>query len=408
MLKRTLMLFFLLTLILGACGQGDAQDGASSDEVNVDATVEAAMSETEAAEAAAATNTPPPEDTPPPPTDTPEPAPSPTMDTGEMQAINLDETAVAFSPQERNFATELIFRLTIDEEVVSELMIDGVSNMDGSSTLTYDFSNVDVMPMAAATTLIEKDDTTYISLPDGTCVSTGMGEPPVAEMALNTGTIVLETEEMLAGQLAWNGEAEVNGVATDEYLIDADNFVDQTGITNMTSGVLNVSQEGNYVVRLILEGSGESELLAPGVTGDLYYELNLIPQETPFEITVPDNCIDAGDIDVGVGDGDDDAGTGDGDAGEDTGDEAPAEFVISQVSQTVTHTCQGEDVVVEGASNTITLTGNCNQLVVNSAGNTINVASAAEIVINGGGNTINYGGSPSITDNGLGNSLNQQ
>lgn len=411
MSRKTIMMFFILfTLLLTACDQGEEAAEEPAAEPDVDATVAAAMSATQTA---APTVTSPPADTPIPATDTPPPAPSPTptAESADVQTLNLNEAAVNFRPEERNFATELIFRLTVEDETASEFQINGVSNAAGSSSLTYDFSNVEAMPDIPPTDIIEQDNTTYITLPDGTCVSSDIGDIPVAEMALNTGAIVLETESMLAGQLTFNGVTEINGVTTNEYLIAPQNVVGDTGITNMTGGILNVAEDGNYVVRLILEGSGESELLAPGVEGDLYYELNLTPSETPFEITLPENCI-AGGLNVGSGseaDSGSEGDTGDDSDSEDSGSgEAPVELVISQVSQNISHTCQGGDVVVEGASNTITLTGNCNQLIVNSAGNTINVDSAALIVINGGGNTITYGGSPAITDNGLANTLTQK
>lgn len=401
MLKRLLIFLLLPTLFLSACGSGDNAAEDPTPEPDVDATVAAAVSATETA---APTDTPPPADTP-----TPEPEPSPTAAEQEGQALNLNEAGVAFLPEERNYATELVFRLTVEGETASELTIDGVSNANGDSSLTYNFSEVETVPTSAEVNFIEKDGTTYVTLPDGICVSTAMEDLPVSETVLNSGDIVLQPENMVAGQLQWNGMAEVNGVTTNEYLIDVDNIVADAGITNITSGVLNVAADGNYAVRLILEGSGDSELLAPGVTGDLYYELNLTPSETPFEVAVPDNCIGTGGLDVGAGDGDE----GDTDGDEDTGDggtdgEGAVEIVISQVSQSVAHTCSGGNVVVEGASNSITLSGNCNQLTVNSAGNTIEVDSAASIVVNGGGNTIIYGGSPEIVDNGLGNSFTQK
>ena len=405
MLKRWLLFLLLFSVVLSGCGLVENTAEEATPEPDVDATVAAAMSATQTA---APTATPPPADT---PTPEPEPSPTETTETEEGPSLNLDEATVAFSPSDRNFATELVFRLTVEGEVVSELLIDGFSNSDGSGALNYDFTNVDVAPTLAEIDFIEEDDTSYVVLPDGTCVASGMQESPIADMALNTGTIMLEPQNMVTGQLQWNGTAEVNGVTTDEYLIDADNVVGNAGITNMTGGVLNVATDGNYVVRLILEGSGETELLAPGVEGDLYYELNMTPSETPFEMTLPEACAGAGGVDVDAGDGEDE-GDGDDaadeDAGDEAGDEAGVELVISQVSQNVVHTCAGGDVVVEGASNTITLTGNCNELVVHSAGNTIDVESAAAIIVHGAGNTIVYGGSPEIVDNGLGNTFTQQ
>lgn len=387
MLKRLFAFALLLMLLLSACG-GD-------EESDVDATVQAAV---DATQAAAPTETAvPPTDTPVPPTDTPEPEPSPTAET---QVLDLDEASVSFSPQEANFATDMTFRVEVEGNVASELLIDGVTNANGNSSITYDFSNADIAAAETTVTIIELDDTTYFSMPDGTCVSSAMGDLPMQDMVRNTGNIVLDAEDMVTDQLQWNGTAEVNGITTDEYLIDADNIVDATGITNMTDGVLNVAKDGNYVVRLILEGRGSSEVLAPGVSGELFYELNFTPSETPFEIEVPANCTSLGVTDTG--DGDTDGDTGDGDGGD------AAEIVISQMSTSVSHQCQGGNVVVEGASNSITLTGTCNEVVVNSAGNSIDIEAASAIIVNGGGNNITYGGSPTITDNGLGNVITQR
>ncbi len=315
--------------------------------------------------------------------------------------LDLEEASVRFSPQETNFATNLTFRLEVEGNVASELVIDGVTNADGSSSITYDVSNADIAATETTVTITEVDDVTYFSMPDGTCVSSAMGDLPMGDMVRNTGNIVLDAENMATGQLQWNGTREVNGVTTDEYLIDVDNITGAMGITNMTNGVLNVAKDGNYVVRLLLEGDGSSEVLAPGVTGELFYELNFTPSGTSFEIEVPANCSGLGVTDTGDDDADDgDTGAGDGDA--------TAEIVISQTSANVSHQCQERDVTVDGAANTITLTGTCNAVVVNGAGNTIDIETASAIVVNGGGNNITYGGSPTITDNGLGNVITQR
>ncbi len=55
---------------------------------------------------------------------------------------------------------------------------------------------------------------------------------------------------------------------------------------------INVAQEGGFVVRLILQGTGASEVLSQdaSLVGDIYYELNFLDFDIPVDIQIPPEC----------------------------------------------------------------------------------------------------------------------
>jgi hypothetical protein len=138
-------------------------------------------------------------------------------------------------------------------------------------------------------------DTTHFILPNGSCTSFSGSGPsgnnnPFA-VFLDDGGVLGDLNGAVPGTPTTE---TVNGVDTYHYTFDEThlNPTDPTtpDITSVT-GDIYLAQEGNYVVRLVMQGVGASNLLN-GIDGDgvIYYELNYFDFDQPVTITVPAGC----------------------------------------------------------------------------------------------------------------------
>jgi hypothetical protein len=93
-------------------------------------------------------------------------------------------------------------------------------------------------------------------------------------------------------------DAEINGVPSFAYAITRENL-DTSDAPSMEvselSGTLNLAQEGGYVTRLVLEGSGSSAMLSGSgeLEGDINYQLDFTPLAGPVSVSVPAACTSA-------------------------------------------------------------------------------------------------------------------
>lgn len=138
-------------------------------------------------------------------------------------------------------------------------------------------------------------DTTHFILPNGSCTSFSGSGPastnnPFA-IFLDNGGVLGNLEGAVPGVPPTE---VVNGIATHHYTFNEThlNPIDPTtpDITSVT-GDIYLAQAGGYVVRLVMQGIGASNLLN-GIDGDgeIYYELNYFDFDQPVTITVPAGC----------------------------------------------------------------------------------------------------------------------
>ena len=141
-------------------------------------------------------------------------------------------------------------------------------------------------------------ENTHFVLPNGDCVSFS-GSGPSSEA--NLFAVFLDEGGVLgnlAGAVPGTPSTEmVNGVLTNHYTFN-ETHLDPTDpttpdITSVT-GDIYLAAEGGYVVRIVMQGVGSSNLLnSIDGDGDIYYELNYLDFDSPVVITVPDGCGDA-------------------------------------------------------------------------------------------------------------------
>lgn len=139
-------------------------------------------------------------------------------------------------------------------------------------------------------------DTTYFILPNGSCTSFS-GSGPSSEN--NLFAVFLDDGGVL-GNLTGAEPGippteTINGVLTNHYTFN-ETHLDPTDpttpdITSVT-GDIYLAAAGGYVVRLVMQGVGSSNLLnSIDGDGDIYYELNYFDFDAPMEITVPAGCV---------------------------------------------------------------------------------------------------------------------
>lgn len=109
-------------------------------------------------------------------------------------------------------------------------------------------------------------------------------------------TSVVDTGSFLSGTVARVPlDADVNGIPSYAFAISAENL-DSSEVSSLeigdVSGTLYVAQDGGFVTRLLLEGTGASEILSgsPDLIGDIFYQLDFIPLDGPVSVKVPDAC----------------------------------------------------------------------------------------------------------------------
>ena len=143
----------------------------------------------------------------------------------------------------------------------------------------------------------QNGDTTYANLPNGSCTSFS-GSGPSSEN--NLFAVFLDDGGVLGNlngaELGIPPTETVNGILTNHYTFN-ETHLDPTDpttpdITSVT-GDIYLAAEGDYVVRLVMQGIGSSNLLN-GIAGDgdIYYELNYFDFDAPVAITIPGGCTD--------------------------------------------------------------------------------------------------------------------
>ena len=85
----------------------------------------------------------------------------------------------------------------------------------------------------------------------------------------------------------------INGVPAYGFtLADTNVEAGELDVAEFESGAVYMAQEGGYILRLEINGSGTSEMLSgvPDQVGDITYELNYYDFDQPLDIVPPEGC----------------------------------------------------------------------------------------------------------------------
>ena len=209
--------------------------------------------------------------------------------------IDLSDSALFAEPPIETYLTNLVFSFEgVDS---SGQTVSGSAIMDGAqrtnpreSSMTFSTFGNAVIGNDDTFVFAQIGETSYLSAPSSGCIS-----GPISDID-NPFDLFLETGDFLVG--------EANRVMPDEIINNVDTYVYEITPDNLNpddpasldvddvEGRLYIAKDGNYVVRLIMNGFGSSEVLSgdPNLEGDINYELNFIESLEPITLSPPEDC----------------------------------------------------------------------------------------------------------------------
>ncbi len=289
-----LIILFLLSIALVACGGAEEETPAVEDSAS-----ETTLVETDD-DTAAADNSeaPKPTATPvPAPTDTPEPTPEPTVaeeEFADLTALNADVEAFnsAIAQLTMTFSADgqpdsvVIMDMQFSQDPPGELIAmrtEGVSADDaaGAGALA-----------AGGFTFATIGDTAYMSVPGEGCFSFSSAETDGMDPTETLFSPSDFTSEMNKARRIRPNET-INGVETIHYQFDESSFITTEELDLATiNGDIYIAADGGYLVRMVAEGTGPDMTMMDGVTeANLFrMEYNVMQVNEPIEITLPEGC----------------------------------------------------------------------------------------------------------------------
>lgn len=143
--------------------------------------------------------------------------------------------------------------------------------------------------------IAEVGDQVYMVLPGMGCVA-GSGD----EMGASTDQFsdIFDTEDLL-GEIEgaeFVGEETVNDVDVDHYRFDETQVQDPESNMREVDGDVYIARDGNYVVRMVVNGVGTMDLFGEGAEeeGTIHVEYNVTDVGAEFEIEIPEGCEETG------------------------------------------------------------------------------------------------------------------
>ncbi|MCA9929763.1 MAG: hypothetical protein KC419_14855 [Anaerolineales bacterium] len=207
-----------------------------------------------------------------------------------------------------SYKLTLEFKETITEadgtEIVTSVLMEGERDVIGNKAVfsAQMLGDVDFGP-GNTFTYTEVDDRTYFILPTGQCAtfSETATDGDLYSIFLSEGGFIGD----LDGASIGNPPTEnINGVDTDHYVFNETNLISIDAAAdevNSVEGHVYVAQDGEYIVRVVMDGIGNSSLLDENPTeAAIHYELNYFDFDEPVNITVPDSCTDVAETEYPI------------------------------------------------------------------------------------------------------------
>ena len=189
-------------------------------------------------------------------------------------------------------------------EVVTSVLMEGERDVAGNKAV-FSAQMLGDVDFGTGTTFTytEVDDRTYFILPTGQCAtfSESVTDGDLYSVFLSDGGFMGD----LDGASIGNPPTEnVNGVETDHYEFNETHLLSidaAASEVNSVEGHVYVAQDGDYIVRVVMDGLGQSSLLDENPTeAKIHYEINYFDFDVPVNITIPDSCTDAADTEYPV------------------------------------------------------------------------------------------------------------
>jgi hypothetical protein len=140
----------------------------------------------------------------------------------------------------------------------------------------------------ATLSFIDVAGTTYSVIPGIGCISGAGTEDVMGQFgdALDANDFLSEVEGA-----DYVGEETVNGIATYHYRFDENDINQSDNQLSELNGDVFVSQEDQYVVRMVFDGVGQLDLAgANDGKGNIHFEFNVLDVGEPITIEPPADC----------------------------------------------------------------------------------------------------------------------
>lgn len=222
----------------------------------------------------------------------------PEADTGVPDTVNLNAGNNYGEPDVDSYRLSLQFESTLTgadgSMTIGSIVIEGARDLvNNASTFSAMASGTVDFGGGQEFAFTQVNETTYFILPNGACIASEGRNPNTDLFAVflaDGGILGNLTGAMLGTPPIEN----INGVLTNHFEFDETNLdpVDPTTPdVTAVNGDIYLAAEGGYVVRLIMEGEGTSNLLN-GIAGDgaITYELNYFDFNEPVAIVPPSGC----------------------------------------------------------------------------------------------------------------------
>ena len=211
-------------------------------------------------------------------------------------SLNLDNPDLFNQPTVEYYRESLLYTFSgqLDDGSPVPGTVNGLgafSQAPMASTLEFYAEGNALMGAGTVFTFTQIETTSYFYTQDTGCIvfENEEADNPYEAM-LDTGGILGGTAQRVMP------DEVINGVDTFQFQIDATtmDFDDPTtyDMVEIYDGRIYIAKEGGYVVRLWIEGLGQSEVLSGSdlIDGDIYYELNFFDFNIPVEIMPPTVC----------------------------------------------------------------------------------------------------------------------
>lgn len=302
---RYFFVLFVLLFVVAGCGSGNNDDAgdAAAPTLAAAATVPADNNSSVSEPAAIPT----PVDTVPAPIEEPDsnaPVENDDADDTTSTAVPLLALNATNSYGEPTTVSGYRMTLAFDSTVtqadgkqqMSSIVVEGERDIVGNkATYTATASGAADFGAGQSFTFTEVDDRTYMILPNGSCATfseTGPGSD-LYGVFLNEGGFLGELDGATVGMPPTE---QVNGVNTTHYVFNEThlNPIDPTSNEiSSVEGHIYVAQDSDYVVRVVMDGIGQSTLANDSTeAAEIHYELNYFDFDVPVNIIIPDGCDD--------------------------------------------------------------------------------------------------------------------
>ena len=300
---------FILAVLLVACSSGNAVEATAVPQTTavaneVDEEVDEVDSEADSrAEGKVDTEPQPTNTLQPQPTDTPEPTntplPEPTETPEPTPEAAVSETqAIDLTSPENNLAQFDSYRLNIilnftdsensDTEAQVQIQIANITEPPASS-LTVTTTGLEELEELESIAIAQIDDTSYMAFPSLGCITETADDNLIDAF----GTDFLDTTEFTGDldKARFVGETTINEIEVLHYEVDS-SLLDEEDDLDEITGDIYLAQEGGYLVRMVIDGTGPVDILGTGEDsyGTMHMAYNLTDVNKPLEITRPEGC----------------------------------------------------------------------------------------------------------------------